>query len=54
MLAARESEVAVLRSQLDSQLLSLDNHIRSKEADVVRKHEELMLVHESLNNKIKA
>jgi hypothetical protein len=54
MLAARESEVAVLRSQLDSQLLSLDSHIRTKEADVVRKHEELMQVRETLNSKIKA
>ena len=52
MLAARESEVAVLRSQLDSQLLSLDSHIRSKEADVIRKHEELMQVRDSLNHKI--
>jgi hypothetical protein len=52
MLASRESEVAVLRSQLDSQLLSLDSHIRSKEADVIRKHEELMQVRDSLNHKI--
>lgn len=52
MLSIRESEVTILKSQLETQLLSLDSHIRSKEADVLRKHEELMQVRDSLNHKI--
>jgi hypothetical protein len=42
MLATRESEVAVLRSQIESQIVQLESQIRSKEIDVLKKHDELM------------
>ncbi len=52
ILATRESEVGVLRAQVESQLLQFETKIRSREEQVKRSHDELVSSREQLSKSV--